>query len=165
ACSPASARSPWRCAGACIGGWALRRTSCSSKRAPMCYGPAHSRASGAGVSCKHGPILVVPTPKAHADGPSSPSAATGLLTPPPLRSPSPREEALVQLVHPCIRSQVPFLATDDGEVHHIRRIVFDDNRLGVGIIIRGHQATRRPPQEETHAHAARGTRKIWSRQH
>src|SRR5437867_2132122 len=119
-CSPASARSPWRCAGACIGGWALRRTSCSSKRTPMCHGPAHSRASGAGVSCKHGPVLVVPTPKAHADGPSSPSAATGL--PAPLHSLSRREEALIQLVHPCIRSHVHLLAADDGDIHHIRRV-------------------------------------------
>src|SRR5215510_2933858 len=84
---------------------------------------------------------------------------------PPLRSPSPREEALVQLVHPFVRSQVPLLATDDGDIYHIRRIVFYDDRLGGGLIIRGHQAACRPSQEKSHAHAARGTHKIRSRQH
>jgi hypothetical protein len=37
--------------------------------------------------------------------------------------------------------------------------------LGGGIIIRRHQAARRPPLEELYAHAARGTRKTRSRQH
>src|SRR5262245_96960 len=110
-------------------------------------------------------LVVVPHTKGPADGPSSPSTATGLPAPSPLRSPSPREEALVQLVHPFIRSQICLLATDDGDVHHIRRIVFNDDRLGVGIIICRHQAARRLPQEKPHAHAARRTRKTRSRQY
>ena len=110
-------------------------------------------------------LVVVPHAKGLADGPSSPSAATGLPAPSPLHSPSPREEVLVQLIHTFICSQVPLLAADDGDVHHIRRIVVDEYRLGGGIIRRRHEAARRPPQEETHAHTARGTRKIWSRQH
>ena len=41
----------------------------------------------------------------------------------------------------------------------IRRIVFNDDRLGGGIIRRRHEAARRLPLEEPYAHAARGARK------
>src|SRR5262245_55315487 len=88
-----------------------------------------------------------------------------LLAPSLLHSPSPREEALVQFVHTFVRSQVSLLATDDGDVHHIWRIVVDGDRQGGEIIRRRHEAARRLPQEEAHAHAARGTRQTWSRQH
>jgi len=84
---------------------------------------------------------------------------------PPLHSLCRGEEALVQLVHPCIRSHVCVLAAGDGDIHHIRRIVVDGYRLGGEIIRRQHAAARRLPQEEAHTHAARGTRKTWSRQH
>jgi hypothetical protein len=47
-CSPASVRSPWQCAGACIGDWASRRTSYSSKRVPMYRGPTRSGGEAVG---------------------------------------------------------------------------------------------------------------------
>src|SRR5262245_28348685 len=98
-------------------------------------------------------------PRLRAPRTAPPACPLLQASPPSLHSLSRREEALVQLVHPCIRPHIRLLAADDGDVHHIWRIVFNDDRPGVGIIIRWHQAARRPPQEEPHAHAARGTRK------
>ena len=54
-----------------------------------------------------------------------------------LHSPSPREEALVQLIHTFICSHVRLLAADDGDIHYIWRIVVDEYRLRSRVIVVG----------------------------
>src|SRR5438132_13290094 len=86
-------------------------------------------------------LLSFPTLKAPRTAP--PARPLLQASPPSLHSLSRREEALVQLVHPCIRPHIRLLTADDGDIHHIWRIVLDDDRLGGGILRRRHEAARR----------------------